>query len=168
MTGGGKSSMSMPILRNVLSLPTSAYSGGPACPIKLKSADVIHAFWVPTLGGKTQMIPGPDKSAMDPGGCARHIYRAMRPVLRRGHAHMGFEIIAESAHDFQRWRRRPASNSFTWRPCARRYPDTNCSWIVAPAATRFRGTEATRRSCARPDSLEITAPTCGWTINQYA
>ncbi len=26
--------------------------------VKLKSADVIHAFWVPTLAGKTQMIPG--------------------------------------------------------------------------------------------------------------
>jgi cytochrome c oxidase subunit 2 len=26
--------------------------------VKLKSADVIHAFWVPVLGGKTQMIPG--------------------------------------------------------------------------------------------------------------
>ncbi|HEX5539669.1 MAG TPA: cytochrome C, partial [Methylophilaceae bacterium] len=26
--------------------------------IKLQSADVIHAFWVPLLAGKTQMIPG--------------------------------------------------------------------------------------------------------------
>ena len=26
--------------------------------VKFKSADVIHAFWVPQLAGKTQMIPG--------------------------------------------------------------------------------------------------------------
>ena len=26
--------------------------------INLESADVIHAFWVPLLAGKTQMIPG--------------------------------------------------------------------------------------------------------------
>ena len=47
--------------------------------VKLKSADVIHAFWVPMLAGKTQMIPGltnqqwlqADAEGVYLGGCPR-------------------------------------------------------------------------------------------------
>jgi cytochrome c oxidase subunit 2 len=71
--------------------------------IKLKSADVIHGFWVPTLAGKTQMIPGlmnqkwiqADVPGTYTGQCAQYCGAA--------HAHMGFEVIAEDAHDFHRW-----------------------------------------------------------------
>lgn len=71
--------------------------------IKLKSADVIHAFWVPTLAGKTQMIPGltnqqwiqADVPGIYTGQCAQY--------CGAGHAHMGLEVIAESAQDFEKW-----------------------------------------------------------------
>jgi cytochrome c oxidase subunit II len=80
--------------------------------IKLKSADVIHAFWVPTLAGKTQMIPGlmnqkwiqADVPGTYTGQCAQYCGAA--------HAHMGFEVIAEDAHEFRRWQeaqREPAA-----------------------------------------------------------
>jgi cytochrome c oxidase subunit 2 len=80
--------------------------------IKLKSADVIHAFWTPKLAGKTQMIPGltnqqwiqADVPGVYTGQCAQ--------FCGAGHAHMNFEIIAESAGDFQKWQdaqRRTAS-----------------------------------------------------------
>ncbi|SEL17071.1 cytochrome c oxidase subunit II [Nitrosovibrio tenuis] len=80
--------------------------------IKLKSADVIHAFWVPTLAGKTQMIPGlmnqkwiqADAPGTYTGQCAQY--------CGAGHAHMGFEVIAEDIQEFEKWRdtqRRPAS-----------------------------------------------------------
>jgi cytochrome c oxidase subunit 2 len=72
--------------------------------IILKSADVIHAFWTPKLAGKTQMIPGltnqqwiqADVPGVYTGQCAQ--------FCGAGHAHMNFEIIAESASDFQKWR----------------------------------------------------------------
>ncbi|WGS55250.1 cytochrome c oxidase subunit II (plasmid) [Paraburkholderia sp. D15] len=71
--------------------------------VNLKSADVIHAFWVPALAGKTQTIPGQVN---------RQWIQADRPGVYRGqctqycgaqHAHMAFEVIAESQQDYQKW-----------------------------------------------------------------
>ena len=80
--------------------------------VKLKSADVIHGFWVPTLAGKTQAIPGlvnqqwiqADSPGIYTGQCTQYCGAA--------HAQMGFEVIAEDAADFEKWReaqRQPAS-----------------------------------------------------------
>jgi cytochrome c oxidase subunit 2 len=80
--------------------------------VKLKSADVIHGFWVPTLAGKTQAIPGlvnqqwiqADSPGRYLGQCTQYCGVA--------HAHMGFEVIAEDAANFEKWRvaqRQPAS-----------------------------------------------------------
>lgn len=71
--------------------------------IKLKSADVIHAFWVPKLAGKTQMVPGlinqqwiqADIPGIYTGQCVQ--------FCGVGHAHMGLEVVAESAEDFEKW-----------------------------------------------------------------
>jgi cytochrome c oxidase subunit 2 len=71
--------------------------------VKLKSADVIHAFWVPTLAGKTQMIPGlinqkwiqADVPGTYSGQCTQY--------CGAGHARMGFEVIAEEAGNFEKW-----------------------------------------------------------------
>jgi cytochrome c oxidase subunit 2 len=84
---------------NELHIPT-----GVPVYIRLQSADVIHAFWVPQLAGKTQMIPG----------VSTHQWlQADRPGIYRGqctqfcgvqHAHMAFEVVAQSPADFARWR----------------------------------------------------------------
>lgn len=71
--------------------------------IKLKSADVIHAFWVPMLAGKTQMVPGltnqqwlqADAVGVYRGQCTQY--------CGAQHAHMGFEIVAESETEFRKW-----------------------------------------------------------------
>jgi cytochrome c oxidase subunit 2 len=75
-------------------------------PVKvvLKSADVIHAFWVPLLAGKTQTIPGQINEqwiqADAPG-----IYRGQcSQFCGAQHAHMAFEVIAQGAADFAAWR----------------------------------------------------------------
>ncbi|MEX3670459.1 cytochrome c oxidase subunit II [Paraburkholderia phenoliruptrix] len=75
-------------------------------PVKvlLKSADVVHAFWVPQLAGKTQTIPGQTNEQW---------IQADRPGIYRGqcsqfcgaqHAHMAFEVVAQSAAAFDAWR----------------------------------------------------------------
>ncbi|PSJ18984.1 cytochrome c oxidase subunit II [Nitrosomonas supralitoralis] len=80
--------------------------------IKLKSADVIHAFWVPKLAGKTQMIPGlinqqwiqADVPGVYTGQCTQ--------FCGVGHAHMSLEVVAESVEDFEKWQnaqRQPAT-----------------------------------------------------------
>ncbi len=71
--------------------------------VLLKSADVIHAFWVPELSGKTQTIPGVVN---------RQWIQADRPGIFRGqctqycgvqHAHMAFEVYAQTQADYDRW-----------------------------------------------------------------
>jgi cytochrome c oxidase subunit 2 len=71
--------------------------------LKLESADVIHAFWVPVLAGKTQTIPGQtneqwiqaDRSGIYRGQCSQ--------FCGAQHAHMAFEVIAQSRTDFAAW-----------------------------------------------------------------
>jgi cytochrome c oxidase subunit II len=72
--------------------------------IKLESTDVIHSFWVPSLAGKLDLIPGRQNQIE---------IQADRPGIYRGqcaefcgnqHAHMGMLVVAESREDFDRWR----------------------------------------------------------------
>ena len=71
--------------------------------ILLRSADVIHSFWVPALSGKTDTIPGQTNSSWleaDPAGTYRGQcgeYCGMQ------HAHMALRIIAEPPDRFQAW-----------------------------------------------------------------
>lgn len=71
--------------------------------VRLTSADVIHSFWVPRLGGKLDMLPGrtnvlrlhADSPGTYRGQCAE--------FCGQGHAHMKFTVIAHSPEDFQTW-----------------------------------------------------------------
>jgi cytochrome c oxidase subunit 2 len=71
--------------------------------LELKSADVIHSFWVPSLAGKLDMIPGRTN---------RLRLLASRPGEYRGqcaeycggpHAFMAFFVIAEEQEAFRDW-----------------------------------------------------------------
>ena len=71
--------------------------------ISLKSADVIHAFWVPQLAGKTQTIPGTvnrqwieaEKAGTYRGQCTQY--------CGAQHAHMAFEVVAQPQKDYDAW-----------------------------------------------------------------
>jgi cytochrome c oxidase subunit 2 len=65
---------------------------------------VIHSFWVPSLAGKVDMIPGHRN---------RLVLRADEPGVHRGqcaeycggqHALMAIFVVVQSEADFQRWR----------------------------------------------------------------
>jgi cytochrome c oxidase subunit II len=71
--------------------------------VQLESQDVIHSLWVPSLGGKTDLIPGKTNT---------HWIEARRPGVYRGqcaefcghqHALMGLLVVAESPAEFARW-----------------------------------------------------------------
>ncbi|SPB18569.1 cytochrome B561 [Caballeronia novacaledonica] len=71
--------------------------------VELQSADVVHAFWVPRLAGKTQTIPGVINEqwieADHPG-----VYRGQcSQFCGAQHAHMAFEVIAEPRAQFDAW-----------------------------------------------------------------
>ena len=71
--------------------------------LRLVSADVIHSFWVPSLQGKLDLVPGDTNDmrfvASEPGSwrgqCAEY--------CGAQHAHMAFTIVAEDDASFQHW-----------------------------------------------------------------
>lgn len=70
---------------------------------QVTSDDVIHAFWVPRLGGKIDAIPGrtnvvrleANKAGRYGGLCAEYCGQA--------HAFMQFEVVALSKDEFENW-----------------------------------------------------------------
>ncbi|MGF7088707.1 cytochrome c oxidase subunit 2 [Kroppenstedtia sanguinis] len=82
----------------------------------MKSHDVVHAFWVPSLGGKQDLNPGrqdrivlqADKPGVYEGKCAE--------LCGSSHALMNFRVIAHKPDDFDRWiasQRKPDSTPKT-------------------------------------------------------
>ena len=71
--------------------------------VELVSADVIHSFWVPELGGKTDVIPGTtnimhiqaDKEGTFTGQCAE--------FCGEEHAKMRLLVIVESKDKYDAW-----------------------------------------------------------------
>lgn len=70
----------------------------------LTTSDVIHSFWVPELGGKTDMIPGhvnrqrlqADAPGVFRGQCAEY--------CGSQHAHMAFYVVALPPQEFDAWK----------------------------------------------------------------
>ena len=71
--------------------------------IQLESGDVVHSFWVPSLAGKQDLVPGRSNGLL---------LRAERPGIYRGqcaefcglqHTHMAMLVIADETGDYQRW-----------------------------------------------------------------
>ena len=83
---------------NEIRIPT-----GRRVAFSLTSADVIHAFWVPSLGRKIDMIPGrtttltlqADREGLYRGQCAE--------FCGLQHAKMAFYVIAEAPDRFDHW-----------------------------------------------------------------
>lgn len=83
---------------NELRLPA-----GEPVELHLRSADVIHSFWVPSLAGKTDMIPGrvnhmtiqADRPGVYRGQCAEY--------CGRQHALMAFDVIVLERDEFDAW-----------------------------------------------------------------
>jgi cytochrome c oxidase subunit 2 len=94
--------------------------------LRMRSADVIHSFWVPMLGGKRDVNPQvaeppPEEGsaaepAVGPGEAGSFNYlhfTVSEPGLYRGqcaelcgysHSLMGLRVVAESPLEFQAWR----------------------------------------------------------------
>ena len=71
----------------------------------LQSADVIHSFWVPQLGGKTDLIPGRTNNLWLEASRAGLYYGQCAQLCGAGHAFMKFTVLAQSPADFQKWLR---------------------------------------------------------------
>lgn len=72
--------------------------------VRLHGGDVIHSFWVPQLSGKTDTIPGQTNlSWMQADKPGRYLGQCSE-FCGWQHAHMQFEVVAESKDSYETWR----------------------------------------------------------------
>jgi cytochrome c oxidase subunit 2 len=91
------------VTANELHVPVSDAVHPRATFLTLLSADTDHSFWVPRLGGKTDLIPNhPNQMWIDPretglflGQCAQY--------CGTQHAKMLLRVYAQSPEEFERW-----------------------------------------------------------------
>ncbi len=99
------------VTANELHIPVSDPTRPTPTFLKLLSADTDHSFWIPQLGGKTDLIPNhPNSMWMDPhrtgiflGQCAQY--------CGTQHAKMLLRVSVDSREDFDAWvrsQRQPA------------------------------------------------------------
>ena len=115
--------------------------------IRLRADDVIHSFWVPSLSGKKDLIPGRESTIA---------LRADRAGTYRGqcaefcgyqHAQMALVVVADPPADYERWRtlqREPAPEPTTAqeRRGLELVEQTSCAMCHAIGGTRARGRRA--------------------------
>src|SRR3546814_10729873 len=78
-------------------------TGVQTCALPIYSPDVIHSFWIPSLGGKMDMIPGrttrlvlePERPGDYRGACAE--------FCGTSHALMAFSVKVMEAAAFDEW-----------------------------------------------------------------
>jgi cytochrome c oxidase subunit II len=86
------------VLANEIRLPV-----GEPVEFRLDSPDVIHSFWIPSLAGKVDMIPGrvtrlallPTRTGVYRGVCAEY--------CGASHALMNFDVVVAEKAEFDRW-----------------------------------------------------------------
>jgi len=158
----------------------------------LTSPDVIHSFWIPSLGGKVDMIPGREN---------RLVLKAEKPGVYRGactefcgasHALMAFDVRALEKPAFEAWLKAKAAppaqargqELFTLNGCGacHRVSGTAANGEVGPDLTRFgermtvgaglfpNTPENTARFIRETDTLKPRAkmPAYGWLSNADA
>jgi cytochrome c oxidase subunit 2 len=119
--------------------------------LQLEGDDVIHSFWVPSLAGKQDLIPGrlneltirAERAGVYRGQCAE--------FCGLQHAHMAFLVVAEPEDQFNKWmnaQRQPGAtaserevesgrDTFLSKPCAA------CHTIRGTAASGTTGPDLT-------------------------
>jgi cytochrome c oxidase subunit II len=82
--------------------------------VRLRSADVLHSFWVPNLAGKLDLIPGKENRLRLATARAGTFRGQCAEYCGGPHAQMAFFVVAEEQDAFEKWReqqRLPASAS---------------------------------------------------------
>ena len=132
------------VTANELHIPVSDPARPTPTFLTLLSADTDHSFWVPRLGGKTDLIPNhPNSMWMDPrqtglylGQCAQY--------CGTQHAKMLLRVYVDSREDFDRWiqeQRQPAHIAETPSAGQRIFEQTACVNCHTIQGTRANGTD---------------------------
>ncbi len=79
---------------------------GEAVHIDLASDNVLHAFWVPNLSGKRELIPGHNNTLWLKADTAGTYRGECAEFCGVEHANMNFIVVAESRPEFDAWIKR--------------------------------------------------------------
>jgi cytochrome c oxidase subunit 2 len=91
------------VTANELHLPVSTPSAARPTYLQLLSADVDHSFWVPQLGGKTDLIPNhPNRMWMDPEKAGLYLGQCAQ-FCGIEHAKMLIRIYVDTPDQFAAW-----------------------------------------------------------------
>ncbi|MBY4593252.1 MULTISPECIES: cytochrome c oxidase subunit II [Rhizobium] len=71
--------------------------------LQLESADVIHSFWIPSLAGKQDLVPGRTNMLAIRAETAG-VYRGQcAEFCGLQHSHMAVQVVADDPGSFERW-----------------------------------------------------------------
>jgi cytochrome c oxidase subunit 2 len=71
--------------------------------LELRSGDVIHSFWVPSLNGKKDLLPGYTTQLALIAARAGHYTGECAEFCGYQHAHMSIDLTAATPQEFERW-----------------------------------------------------------------
>jgi cytochrome c oxidase subunit 2 len=71
--------------------------------IELRSADVMHSFWVPSLHGKVDLVPGHPNFIRIEASEAGDFIGQCAEFCGEQHAHMHILVVAQEPADFDQW-----------------------------------------------------------------
>lgn len=137
------------VTANELHVPVSDPERPTPTFIELRSADTDHSFWVPRLGGKTDLIPNRVNSTwFDPTATGLYLGQCAQ-YCGTQHAKMLLRVYVDSREDFDRWvsaQRQPAQAQVE-AAAGRRVFETaacgNCHAVTGTAATGRYGPDLT-------------------------
>jgi cytochrome c oxidase subunit II len=130
------------VTANELHVPVSDPSLPRPTFLKLVSADTNHSFWIPELGGKTDLIPNrvnqmwidPQRTGLFLGQCAQY--------CGTQHGKMLLRVVVDSPEDFEAWVRaqqQPAARDEQVAAGRRVFETTACLNCHAVAGTAANG-----------------------------
>jgi len=71
--------------------------------LKLRSADVLHSFWVPQLGGKRDVVPGQTNEITLIARVPGEYLGQCAEFCGLSHANMRFRVFVDTPQEFARW-----------------------------------------------------------------
>ena len=77
--------------------------------VAVRSADVIHSFWIPALAGKIDLIPGRVNVTRFAAAAAGAFRGQCAEFCGAQHAHMAFGVVAQGRAEFAAWRQARAA-----------------------------------------------------------
>jgi cytochrome c oxidase subunit 2 len=114
--------------------------------VRLRSTDVIHAFWPPALQGKLDLIPGRENTTWLQADSAGVWQGACAEYCGLQHAKMGFLVIAQPEAEFATWRDRQLQAAAEPTDSLARHGREVFLRRGCPLCHTVRGTEALGRS----------------------